>query len=247
MRVPKRVAMAKKEIFFDGVSYAISYEFLNLEAEKTLVFLHGWGSSKTIMKQAFGTTLPKYKHLYIDMPGFGSSSIEKPLNTHDYASIMALLFEALGIEPYAIVGHSFGGKVATLLEPKRMILLSSAGILVSKSLSVRAKIAFFKTFKSFVPKRFFYLFASKDVAGMSQVMYETLKNVVNENFKEIFGASKAKTAIFWGIDDDATPLSSGRMIHQLISNSTFFPLEGGHFFFLEKAKTIEQKLFELDY
>ena len=34
------------------------------------------GSNKEIMKQAFGKTLPHYKHIYLDMPGFGKSNNE---------------------------------------------------------------------------------------------------------------------------------------------------------------------------
>ena len=239
--------MAKKEICVGELRYTISYDVVNAHNENVIVFLHGWGSNKALMKQAFGPTLQAYKHVYVDMPGFGNSSVIKPLYTQDYAHIMQLFFEALQITPYAIFGHSFGGKVATLLKPHRMVLLSSAGIVVPKSFKIRAKIAFFKTFKSFVPKRFYRFFASKDVEGMSQVMYETLKNVVNEDFRGFFQACQAQTAIFWGIDDRATPLSSGEMIAHLIQKSTFYPLQGDHFFFLKQAKTIESTLKDLGY
>lgn len=239
--------MAKKEISVDGLVYTISYDCLNLQHENVIVFLHGWGSNKALMKQAFGQTLGHYRHVYIDMPGFGQSSIIKPLNTQDYALIVNLFLESLAIQPYAIFGHSFGGKVAALLAPKRMILLSSAGIVIPKSFKVKAKIAFFKTFKPLMPKQFYRFFASKDVEGMSWIMYETLKKVVNEDFEAIFRASKAQTAIFWGIDDRATPLWSGEKIHHLIQNSTFYPLQGDHFFFLGQSKAIEATLMDLGY
>ena len=40
------------------------------------------------------------------------------------------------IDEFSIVGHSFGGKVGVLLNPKELILLSSAGILKKKSLNL---------------------------------------------------------------------------------------------------------------
>lgn len=239
--------MAKKEICVDGFTYTLSYELLNLQQELTIIFLHGWGSNKALMKQAFGTTLTQYKHLYIDLPGFGDSSIPKVLTTHEYATIVSSFLEALKIQAHTYVGHSFGGKVATLLEPSSLILLSSAGIVVPKAFKVKAKIFLFKRFKSFFPRSFYRFFASKDVEGMNQTMYETFKNVVDEDFSEAFFTCKAKTVIFWGIDDRATPLSSGEKIHHLIEKSTFYPLAGDHFFFIQHNKAIEKILLEEGY
>ena len=154
--------------------------------------------------------------------------------------------ELLGIEFDIIMGHSFGGKVATLLSPRNLILLSSAGIVKNKRFSVRFKIAIFKILKRFGLGKFWRVFASKDVNEMSKIMYETLKNVVDEDFSSIFANLKSNSLIFWGIGDEATPLSSGEKIASLIKNSKFYPLEGDHFFFLKHgefiAKTISKEL-----
>ena len=59
---------------------------------------------------------------------------------------------------------------------------------------------------------------------MSKIMYETLKNVVDEDFSDIFASLNSNALIFWGISDDATPLSSGETIAKLIKNSQFYSL-----------------------
>jgi pimeloyl-ACP methyl ester carboxylesterase len=146
-----------------------------------------------------------------------------------------------------IVGHSYGGKVATILNPETLVLLSSAGIIAPKSLKVRTKIALFKMLKPFAPRSLYRLFATKDVDGMSQTMYEILKIVVNEDFSEKFLARKAKTFIFWGQEDRATPLLSGQKIHALIQGSHFYPLDGDHFFFLKQNREIEKTLLEFGF
>ncbi|MBQ9876479.1 MAG: hypothetical protein IJM31_05280, partial [Campylobacter sp.] len=97
--------------------------------------------------------------------------------------------------------------------------------------------------------RFYKFFATSDVKGMSKVMYEILKLVVNEDFTEHFkSVSSTKTLIFWGKDDTATHFESGEKIHSLIKNSKFYPLDGDHFFFIKNgefiAKTIEKELAE---
>ncbi len=236
--------MAKREISFHGKAYHISYELLHSKCEQTIVFLHGWGSNKELMKIAFGKTFDAFQHLYIDLPGFGQSSIEEVLETKDYQAIVKLFLEALHVTPFMIVGHSFGGKVATLLKPARLVLLSTAGIVVEKSLKVKTKIALFKLFKPFAPKRFYRFFATKDVEGMSERMYQVVKRVVDEDFSLFFAQTSSKTWIFWGKDDKATPVSSGERIHALIQKSTFYPLEGDHFFFLKQASFIEQTVLE---
>lgn len=234
--------MASRVVKYGSDEYEISYEVVNPKASKTLLFLHGWGANKEIMKKAFGSYLREFCHVYIDMPGFGKSSIFKPLKTSDYAKIVANFCDELGIKPDIIAGHSFGGKVATLLAPRNLVLLSSAGIIVQKPFIVRAKIAIFKILKIFGFGKFYKLFATKDVSGMSRVMYETLKNVVDEDFTKHFADFSGRAFIFWGENDKATPVTSGETIHKLIKNSSFFPLGGDHFFFLLHAKFIGEEI-----
>ncbi|MBE3021445.1 alpha/beta fold hydrolase [Campylobacter sp. 7477a] len=234
--------MASKKIKVGFESYDISYEILNPKCENAILFLHGWGANKEIMKKAFGAHLTNFCHIYVDMPGFGASSINSPLKTKDYAKIIRAFIAELSTKPAIIAGHSFGGKVATLLEPANLVLLSSAGIVEKKPLSVRFKIAVFKLFKLLGFGKFYRLFASKDVSGMSRTMYETLKNVVDEDFSSKFENFKNKALIFWGKNDRATSLKSGDKIHKFIKNSEFFPLEGDHFFFLLHAKFISQTI-----
>lgn len=236
--------MAKKEIVFQNTTYALSYELLNQSQPQTILFLHGWGSNKEIMKQAFGKTFPLYQHLYLDLPGFGHSSIDVAIDTRTYTEIVQSFLEALHVKPIMVFGHSFGGKVATLLNPEVLVLLSSAGILAPKPWKVRMKIALFKLLKPFFPKSFYRFFATKDVDGMSHVMYEILKRVVNEDLSEQFLTCKSKTFLFWGKEDRATPLSSGEKMHALIKGSHFYPLVGDHFFFIKQSKNIEKTLLE---
>lgn len=236
--------MASKDIFYNNFTYKISYEIINQEISEYILILPGWGATKEIMLKAFKNEFKNIKQIYLDLPGFGSSTINNALKTRDYANIVLEFIKALDKEPIAIMGHSFGGKVATLLNPKNLILLSSAGILEEKPFKVRAKIAIFKCFKVFGLSRFYSLFASKDVAGMSKVMYETLKNVVNEDFTQNFTHFENRALVFWGKDDTATRLKSGEKIHRLIKNSEFYPLDGDHFFFLLHGKFIAQKIEE---
>jgi len=240
--------VATKNIDYFGKDFSINYEIVNNDKKDVIVFLHGWGSNKEIMKQGFGKELKSMKHIYIDMPGFGKSSNEYTLTTIDYAHIMKIFLEKLDINPnnITIAGHSFGGKVATALIPKTLILLSSAGILEPKPASVKMRIKFSKVLNVFGLKNVSKIFRSKDVDKMSQNMYETFKNVVDEDFSDYFKGFYNQALIFWGDTDTATSLESGKKIASLIKNSEFKSYPEDHFFFLKNSKdisaTIENKI-----
>ena len=234
--------MALKSITYNNKQFDISYEILNPSSDKDIVFLHGWGSNKDIMNQAFSSYLCGFRHIYIDMPGFGKSSNEYVLTTKDYANIMQEFFNVLNANVIAIAGHSFGGKVATLLNPKNLILLSTAGILEEKSFDVKMKIKMSKTFNSLGLGKITKAFRSKDVDSMSENMYSTFKNVVDEDFSREFENYEKNAMIFWGEYDTATILSSGMKINSLIKNSSFNSYNGDHYFFIKYAQDIALRI-----
>ncbi len=57
----------------------------------------------------------RYSVYALDLPGFGESETPRAILTlYDYADCVSAFAEQLAITPYAIVGHSFGGRVASL-------------------------------------------------------------------------------------------------------------------------------------
>jgi len=234
--------VALKSFLYKSHGFALSYEILNPTQTTDIVFLHGWGSSKALMKQAFGNTLPNFRHIYIDMPGFGQSNNDVALTTDDYAAIMELLLHEIGAHKHIIVGHSFGGKVATLLNPELLVLVASAGIPIPKPFKIRAKIALFKLLKFTGLTSLRRFFVAPDAQGMSEEMYQTFKNVVNEDFSEHFKAFKNKALLCFGKQDTATPLWSGEVIHTLIKNSRLVAFEGDHYFLFKEGVLIADEI-----
>ncbi len=232
--------MARKEINYDGNRFEIAYDIINPTQKQDFIVLHGWGSNKEIMKQAFSGYLPQYRHIYIDLPGFGKSSNDIILTTDSYARIMQVFLDTIHARTDIIAGHSFGGKVALLLAPDTLVLLSSAGIPVPKPWQVRLKIALFKHLKGLGLGGLRRYFASPDASDLPQHMYETFKHVVDEDFSDIFAAYRGKALLFWGKEDSATPLFTGEKIAALITQSALYPMEGDHYFFLHHGAKIAE-------
>lgn len=238
--------MAIKNVNYFDKEFNINYEIVNNTKDDIIVFLHGWGSNKEVMKKAFTSHLKEYKHIYIDMPGFGKSTNEYVLTTKDYANIMQIFLNELlpknSIDSLIIAGHSFGGKVATYLEPKTLVLLSTAGILEEKSFKTKLQIKLAKLFNKTGLKKVTKFLRSKDVENMSQNMYETFKNVVDEDFSQVFENYTKNTIILWGESDTATSLHAGETIHKLIKNSKFKSFVGNHYFFLDNDDLVARDL-----
>ncbi len=234
--------MAIKTVKYLDKSFDISYEILNSNKTQDIVFLHGWACNKEFMKKVFHKYLDNFRHIYIDLPGFGKSSNDCALNTFDYSKIIKSFLSKLNSTFHTIIGHSFGGKIAVLLNPKNLVLLSSAGILEDKSLCVRTQIILAKSFNTLGLNRLTSIFRSSDVNNMSEVMYQTFKNIVNEDFKSIFENFINNALIFWGTDDTATSIESGKTINSLIKHSTFTSYKGDHFFFCKNVEDISRRI-----
>jgi len=232
--------VAVKRIEVDEKIFDISYEIINPQNKTNIIFLHGWGSNKEIMK-VFKEDFPEYKQVYIDLPGFGKSSNDYVLTTFDYAKIIDKFLEEIKISKDIIVGHSFGGKVATLLKPDLLVLLASAGIVMPKPLNIKLKIKLYKLFKNLGLSKFRTFFVSDDVKGMSENMYETFKNVVDEDFSNIFKNYRGKVLIFGAIEDTAVPPEAIKKQSKLL-NSKNIMLSGNHYFFTKKEN--KQKIKE---
>jgi pimeloyl-ACP methyl ester carboxylesterase len=227
--------VAVKEINYNGKNFKISYEIINPSNKKNVIFLHGWGSNKEIMK-CFSNNFKNFKHIYIDMPGFGKSSNEFVLTTNDYAKIIDKFLDELNVNKDVIIGHSFGGKVATLLKPNLLVLLASAGIVLPKPLSIKLKIRLYKLLKPFGISKIRSLFISSDAKGMSENMYETFKNVVDEDFSNIFKNYNGKVLIFGGKTDTAVPYEAVKKQGKVF-NSEIIMLNGGHYFFFNDQES----------
>jgi len=235
--------VAVKTLQYAQHTFSVSYEIINPAARHTIVFLHGWGSNKELMKQAFGHTLDTFRHVYIDLPGFGNSTAPIALDSESYADIMELFLAQINAnDKEVIVGHSFGGKVAVLLRPRLLVLLSSAGIVWPKPLKVRAKIAAFKLLKSLGLSTLRSRFVAEDAKALNKVMYETFKRVVNEDFSETFRHFGGRALLCWGREDTATPMRSAEKINRLIADSRLVAMEGDHYFFLKQPHAVAREI-----
>ncbi len=199
--------------------------------EKTILILHGWGSSSQKW-QKIGDMLSKkgFSVIIPDFPGFGKNCDPPiPWNVDDYVNWVKEFTNNKKLENFFLLGHSFGGRVAikfTVKYPKKvqkLILVSSAGIKPKTSrlnfLSVAKK---FKNIPGFlvIRKIFYkYILRKTDYLKVKGVMKETFKKIIKEDLIHYFSQIKASTLIIWGDKDKLTPISDAHIINKQIKNS----------------------------
>jgi pimeloyl-ACP methyl ester carboxylesterase len=96
-----------------------------------VVLLHGWGTSSQSLQGVLAALAPAFRVLAVDLPGFGwSDPPPAAWGSREYAEHVRALLDRLEIGTAALLGHSFGGRVAIRLAvrvPARVARLALAG------------------------------------------------------------------------------------------------------------------------
>ena len=114
----------------------VTYVDLNPSAEKTLVFIHGLGSSLKFWRHQLDHFAERgFRVLAADMIGYGKSDkpADFPYTMPAMAEVYRELLGQLEVNEFVLIGHSMGGQTAMAYaiahpeEVKTMVLVSPAG------------------------------------------------------------------------------------------------------------------------
>lgn len=206
------------------------------EDEKTVLYLHGWGGNASAFLFCAKALSGEMRGVCVDFAGFGESpEPERPYTVADYASETLALMDEKGIGKFAVVGHSFGGRVALEIaaaHPERvsaLALVDAAGLKPRRKPSYYFRVAAHKILRGLGGKG---LAGSSDYRALSPVMKATFVRVVNYDQTPLLPSVKCPTAVFWGRDDGDTPPYMAKKFVRGIRGAHLFYLEGGHFAYL---------------
>lgn len=212
---------------------------------KNIVFLHGWQQDG----KSFSPLIPflhKYYRLYLpDLPGFGKTPLPpEAFSSQDYANSVINWLDEIGLDKTIIVGHSFGGKVASLLarqKPRRVIklvLIATAGIperhwwySLTDRIPARMKSVF-----QLLPLEGFY---SRDYNNAGPLL-PTFKKIVKEDLRSTFAEISQSSLVIWGEEDKELPLENGREIATLLPKGKLTVVSGGHFPFWDNPEEVAE-------
>ncbi len=217
-----------------------------------VVLLHGWGASSQSLAPLSGALNDSFRVLAVDLPGFGwSMAPPTAWGIAEYAQHVEGLMRETEIKAAALVGHSFGGRIAIALAAKqpalvsRLVLVASAGIRPPRRAGYYVRVSCAKLTRWFFSlpgwgatgqymiTRLLGRFGSRDYLAAG-AMRPTLVKVVNEDLRPLLPAVQAPTLILWGDRDEEVPRRAMEIMAAHIPNARLVVFEGaGHFPFLD--------------
>lgn len=223
-----------------------------------VVLLHGWGCSGSMMKSTADALQAYHRVLVPDFPGFGQSSPpDSPWGVPEYAQWLREIITCLGLPPCAVVGHSFGCRVAAWTAAEwpelftRMVFTGAAGLKKTPSAQEQKRARSFQRKKKIVKalgripgmksagqkmeETLRKKYGSADYNALDTDMRKTFVKVVNLDLRDCYPRIHQSTLLIWGDADTETPLWMGEKMEQLIPDAGLVILEGGsHFAYLEQ-------------
>lgn len=244
-------------------NWNINYEVIG-NGGNPIILLHGWLANLETMKPLANNLSQNFKVYLVDVVGFGKSDLpERPLNTDDFGDFLKLFIDELKIENPVLIGHSNGGRMIInsvgrkIVNPKKIVLIDSAGIKPKRKFSYYIKIAFYKTGKFFLnllpntktikqfKDKLFNSVGSADYKASATVLKETMKIILNEDQSKYLPEINVPTLLFWGGQDKDTPISDAKKMEKLIPDCGLIEYPNStHFSYLENINNVNAVLNE---
>lgn len=208
----------------------------------SLLFLHGWGGTSWNFKAVLDAYVTKFTLLIPDLPGFGlSDAPPKDWGVGDYARFTLDFLDVLGIKRAAVLGHSFGGRIAIAIAAgwpdrvEKLVLVNSAGIRPRRTAKYYVRVGAAKLLKRMGPV------GAHLRARMGSEEYRragplrgTFVRVVNEDLTPLLSRIEAPTLVLWGDRDNVIPRVHMETMAKTVRRGRLVVLQGaGHFPFLE--------------
>lgn len=232
----------------------LNIEYTEEGSGAPVLLLHGWNSSFLVYRGIINSLKNNYRVVAVNFPGCaGSDTMETPWNLDDYCDFVLKFMKKLNIENPIMFGHSHGGRVTLkmaatgMVNPPKIVLLDSAGLIPKKSLKQKFRAKSFKVIKwgltlpviknyseGLLQKARNY-YGSADYNAAPEVLRKTLVSLVNTDLRDILHSITAPTLLIWGENDTATPLSDAKIIESKIKDSGLCVIKGtGHYSFCER-------------
>lgn len=225
-----------------------------------VVLLHGWLTDLETMRPLADSLSKNFKVFLIDVVGFGKSDLPKePLTTDDFGEFLKELLDKLKIKNPILIGHSNGGRIIInavgrgLVNPKKVVLIDSAGLKPKRSLGYRVKVSIFKCGKiilNLIPSKSFKeklrnSVGSSDYRSSPTVLKDTMNIILNEDLRPLLPNIKVPTLLIWGTLDTATPISDAKEMEKAIPDCGLVEYKNGtHFSYLENIENCKLVLNE---
>lgn len=230
-----------------------SYREYGQQHSDTITILPGWGQTGQHWREVASQLASNYRVITLDLPGFGGTAfLTNEANIPEYAHFVEAFLEKMGITDTIILGHSFGGQIATYLSINsgklisKMILISPAVIRRDLISHKKILLKLLRPFR-FIARLFPKLAAkiqSEDYQSSSLRQQEIFKKIIRYDLSEKLKTIKALVIVIWGNQDRVIPYDGKRLV-EIIPRAQLRVLYGaGHHPHLTHGKELSEIVLE---
>ncbi len=218
-----------------------------MKSKSTLVILPGWGGCKETWHDFIKKSEVDFNVLCIDLPCFGKEPCPKEIwGIEEYSNFVKNKIQKINRQSKTvIIGHSFGGAVAThliahnpnivdklvltgaaIIRPKivvKKIILGS----IAKIGKVILKFPFLNKFENTSKKMLYKISGSQDYNNSSGIKREIYKKIIKQDQQYLLQNLKLNTLLIWGEKDKMTPLKHGKKILARLPNAKLKIIKNG--------------------
>lgn len=197
-----------------------------------VVWLHGWArrgedfsaSAAQLASEGVGSVA-------FDLPGFGSSPLPTVAGgARTYADLLIRALREISDEPLTLVGHSFGGRIATVIgatHPELVKAIVLTGVPLVRRNSPAKPPLRYRMARALHAKRLVsdermesarQRFGSTDYRNASGILRDVLVAMVNESYEPELAQLRAPVLMVWGSNDVDVPIEVAERASALISS-----------------------------
>lgn len=202
------------------------------EGKVRVLWLHGWARrGEDFTLAATSLAQQGVASVALDLPGFGASPLPGAAGgARHYAELILPAVRELAEEPLVLVGHSFGGTVATVVASQHPELVASLVLTGAPLLRnpTRSRSPFrYRAIRWAHAKRLLsdarleearQRFGSSDYRRAQGLLRDVLVASVNESYEAELSSLEVPVTLLWGEGDREVPLDvatrAGTMLHR---------------------------------
>jgi pimeloyl-ACP methyl ester carboxylesterase len=190
-----------------------------------IVLLHGLSGSRRWWRYNEPILARSYRVHVPELVGFGGSRAGRQPKVPEMAAVVAAWLDRMGVEPFAIIGHSMGGQIAVHLAveqrvPDRLVLAAPSG--VPRPISLRAAAQLVAG--ALPPRRwgaptFIPTIALDAMRAGPRSLVRATQYLLSDDVRPLLPRITCPTLVLWGALDPLVPVAHGEVFGREIPNA----------------------------